>query len=227
MPTKAKIYIAQSVVVACALLGGAVWGGTNFPDLVQFLVLASLACIGSMMKVRLPGLPANISVNFVFILMAVAGLTLAETLFLAIPATVVQCLWRPKTRPQAAQVLFSVSTVVIASAFSYWVAHLIPGGSDTIAALAPAATAYFVTNTGMVSVVISLISKERLRTKWTRCHLWTFPYYLAGASIAGLVVNSSRAAGWRLSLLALPSLFLVYAYYQEWVSKTISNNTPA
>jgi hypothetical protein len=215
--------------IAIALLAGSVFHGFAFPDLARFLAYASLACIASTMKVRLPGLQASISVNFVFILMAITSLTLAETLILAIPATIVQCLWRPKTRPKAMQVLFNASTVVIAATFSYWIAHLIPGGPDTIAALAPAATVYFVTNTGMVAMVISLVSNERPAAKWARCHLWTFPYYLAGCAIAALVAHSSRTSGWRLSLLVLPLLYLIYSYYLGYVSphRALSTDSPA
>src|SRR5438270_11559548 len=100
MPAKARIYIAACIVLACTLAGGALLRGAD-PLSAQFFALAALACIASTMKVRLPGLQASMSVNFVFVLMAVAGLSLAETLLLAIPATAVQCLWRPKTRPKA------------------------------------------------------------------------------------------------------------------------------
>ncbi len=229
MPLRARLYIYAVAAVATAVLAGSLVHGFAFPDPARFLAYASLACIASTMKVRLPGLRASISVNFVFILMAVAGLTLAETLILSIPATVVQCLWRPKTRPKPIQIVFNASVVAIASALAYLIAHLIPGEPDSIAALAPAATAYFVMNTGMVALVISLVSNERLPANWTRCHLWTFPYYLAGSSIAGLVANSSRSSGWRLSLLALPLLYLIYSYYIEYLSaqRTLSSDDPA
>ena len=228
MPTRVKGYICAVVAIAAALLAGSLIHGFAFPDMARFLAYASLACIASTMKVRLPGMPASISVNFVFILMAVAGLTLAETLILSVPATVVQCLWRPRTGPKPVQVTFNVAVVVIASAFSYYIAHVIPVAPDSIAALSTAATAYFLMNTGMVALIISLVSNERMPANWARCRLWTLPYYLAGSSIAGLVSNSTRASGWRVSLLALPLMYLIYSYYLEYVStqKTLSTDDP-
>jgi hypothetical protein len=86
------------------------------------------------------------------------------------------------------------------------------------AALAPAATVFFIMNTGMVSLILALISKTSLVAKWRQCHLWTFPYYLVGAAIAAAVSTSSQSIGWRVSLLVLPVMFLVYCYFTTYVS---------
>jgi hypothetical protein len=98
------------------------------------------------MKVRLPGLHGTISVNFVFILMALTQFSLVETLTVAFAATLVR-LWRPKTRPKVVQVLFNSSTVVISTALAYLAARVVSGQDHPLIALAPAATAFFVMNT--------------------------------------------------------------------------------
>jgi hypothetical protein len=93
-----------------------------------------------------------------------------------------------------------------------------PGHDHPFIALAPAATAFFVMNTGMISLVLALLSKTTLLAVWRQCHLWAFPYYLVGAAIAAATVQSSQTVGWRLSLLALPVMFLTYSYYKVYVS---------
>jgi hypothetical protein len=170
------------------------------------------------MKVRLPGLHGTISVNFVVILIAITQLSLVETLTVAFAATLVQCLWRPKTRPKILQVLFNTSTVVISTALAYGVAHAVPGEVHVWIALAPAATVFFVMNTGMISLVLALLSESRLLAVWKQCHLWAFPYYLVGAAIAAAIGQSSQTVGWRLSLLALPVMYLAYSCYKLCVS---------
>jgi hypothetical protein len=170
------------------------------------------------MKVRLPGLHGTISVNFVFILMALTQFSLAETLTIAFAATLVQSLWRPKTRPRIAQVLFNTSTVLISTALAYAAARAVPGQDHPFIALAPAATIFFVMNTGMISLVLALVSKSTLAAVWKQCHLWAFPYYLVGAAIAAAIAQSSLTVGWRFSLLALPVMYLIYAYYKLCVS---------
>jgi hypothetical protein len=77
MPTKAKLYIGTSVALGYALLAGTLVFFSQFPDVARYLACLSLACIASTMKVRLPGLHGTISVNFVFILMALTQFSLA------------------------------------------------------------------------------------------------------------------------------------------------------
>src|ERR1700733_5384323 len=128
MPAKAKFYISVVIALGFALLaGGLIWFG-QFPDVARYLACLSLACIASTMKVRLPGLHGTISVNFVFILMALTQFSLVETLTIACAATLGQCLWRPKTRPKLVQVLFTSSTVLISTALAYFAARAVPGG---------------------------------------------------------------------------------------------------
>src|SRR6185436_18445064 len=104
MPVRAKLYIAVSIALGFALLAGTLIWFREFPDVARFLACLSLACIASTMKVRLPRLHGTISVNFVFILLAVTQLSLVEALIVAGIGTLVQCLWRAKTRPKLVQV---------------------------------------------------------------------------------------------------------------------------
>jgi hypothetical protein len=224
MATKAKLYIGITVALGFALLGGSVIWFREFPDMARFLACLSLACVASTMKVRLPGLRGTISVNFVFILMGIAELSLSEMIILSFAAAMVQCLWRPKTRPKLIQVLFSACALVISTAVAYTVAHAISGQPATLIALVPAATVFFAMNTGMVSLVIALISNSPLSTVWKQCQLWTLPYYLVGAAIASVASTAVPTAGWRLSLLPLPLMYLVYCYFLWYVSSWSSRS---
>ena len=218
MTTGARLYIYATVVLGLTLLCGClIWFG-QFPDVARYLAYFSLACIAAMLKVRLPGLKGTISVNFVFILIAVVELSLAETVILAFVATLVQCLWRPKTRPSPIQVLFNASAVVISTVLAYGTAHAMPLASLAWISLAPAAAVFFLLNTWMVSLVLGLISKTPPLAVWKQCHLWTFPYYLVGAAVAAATSTSADIVGWRLSLTALPLMYLAYLYYRNYLS---------
>ena len=218
MPAKARLYIGTTISLGLALLAASLVWFRECPDVARYLACASLACIASTLKVRLPGLHGTISVNFVFILMGIARLSLAETLTLGVIATVVQCFWRSRIKPRFVQVLFNVAALVVSTTAAYATAHMVPGPANLILALAPAATVFFVLNTGMVSLVLALISDRRVLSVWRQCHLWTFPYYLVGAAIASQVSISGQNANWRLSLLLLPLMYLVYWYYSFYVS---------
>jgi hypothetical protein len=218
MPAKARFYIGIVVALGFALLAGGLIWFSQLPDVARYLACLSLACIASTMKVRLPGLHGTISVNFVFILMALTQLSLGETLTIAFAATLVQCLWRTKTVPKVVQVLFNASTVVISTALAYMTTHAVPRQGRALIALAPAATVFFVMNTGMVSLVLALLTKSTLLAVWKQCHLWTFPYYLVGAALVAVIDHVSEIVGWRSSLLALPVMYLAYFFYKLCVS---------
>jgi len=218
MPLSARLYAGVAVALGLVVLAGCLaWYG-QFPETARFLAYVSLACIGSTMKVRLPRLQGTISVNFLFVLLAAVQLSLAETLLLSLAATIVQCRWRAKTRPKLIQVSFNASTVVISAALAYATAHAVPGDPQALTALIPAATVYFVVNTGMISLILALISNQPLHVVWRKCHLSAFPLYLVGAAIAAAASASSQTSGWRLSLLALPIMYLVYSHYRMYLS---------
>lgn len=218
MPAKAKFYIGVVIAIGIGLLAVGLTWFSQFADVARYLACLSLACIASTMKVRLPRLHGTISLNFVFILMAVTQLSPGETLTIAFVATLVQCLWRAKTAPKIVQMLFNASTVVISTGLAYVAARTVEGKEHVLIGLAPAATVFFVMNTGMVSLVLALLSKSTLLAVWKQCHLWTFPYYLVGAAIVAIVNQASETVGWRPSLLALPVMFLAYSFYKLYVS---------
>jgi hypothetical protein len=227
MPSIAKLYLALTVTLGFALLAGSFLWFRQFPEPAQFLACLSLACIASTMKVRLPGLHGTMSVTFVFILLGIAELSLSETITLGFVATVVQVLWPVKTRPNLIQVLFNASAVSVSTTLVYAAAREIPAGPQRLIALVPAATVFFVMNTGMVSLILAMVSQARLLTVWKRCHLWTLPYYLVGVAIVGVISASDYTVGWRLSLVALPLMYLVYLYYLAYVSSRSSRQEAA
>jgi hypothetical protein len=58
-----------------------------------------------------------------------------------------------------------------------------------------------------------------LKNIWQQCYLWSFPYYLVGSAIAGIVTVSSRTIGWEASLLVLPLMYLVYTFYRLYLER--------
>ena len=71
----------------------------------------------------------------------------------------------------------------------------------------------------LVSGVLSLVQGESFFAVWQQCYLWSFPYYLAGAAIAGLAVATNQSAGWVMSLLILPPMYFVYMFFRICVDR--------
>src|SRR6266852_9345536 len=110
MPTKAKIFVALAIVpgVTMLALGVSHW---ECADSVRFTIYLLLALVASTLKVRLPGVTGTMSVNFLFILIGVSQLSFSETLALGAVATVTQCVWNTRMRPNIPQVLFNVAAL--------------------------------------------------------------------------------------------------------------------
>src|SRR5205814_384468 len=85
----------------------------------------------------------------------------------------------------------------ILAAAAFWTSHTVPVMlrlHSTAAMMVLGACAYVVLNTGLVSLVISLAEGRPLTEIWSSCYEWTFPYFLAGAALAGLASAASHAS---------------------------------
>jgi len=217
MPTRAKLYISSAIIVGFSLLAGSLVYRWDFPDPSRYLGYLLLACLASTFKVRLPKIRGTMSINFLFVLIGVAELSAAESITLGCIAALVQCLWKPRKRPALIQALFNIATLATSIAGCYFISHAVAPGDNLSVLLAVAVCAYFILNTGMVSLVLSLTEEQSFTAVWRQCYLWSFPYYLAGSVIAGAITMSSRTIGWKPSLLMLPMMYMIYSYYRLYL----------
>jgi hypothetical protein len=226
MPSLAKAYIAMIAAVAVTVLTVVAyrWNPENF---LGFLLFFALAMLGSAMKIRLPGFKTTISTNFVFILIGLALFSFGETVLIGLGGALVQSLWKTQTRPKAVQVFFNAACLTVCTAAAFWTSHAVPAmlGLNSMAAMMVlGAGVYVVLNTGLVSLVISLVEQRQLRETWSSCYEWTFPYFLVGAAIAGLAGGTSHGANLGLTLLVMPAMYFVYAYYRMHIVRAVLDN---
>ena len=127
------------------------------------------------------------------------------------------------------QVSFNVATLAVSGGAAFRVSHRLSGAGDAnLAVLLTVATCfYFAANTMLISGVLSLVEGKSLFQVWQQCYIWSLPYYLVGAVIAGVVVSTGRAMGWEASLLILPLAYLVYLFYRMCTQRIVAACTPA
>jgi diguanylate cyclase (GGDEF)-like protein/putative nucleotidyltransferase with HDIG domain len=189
-------------------------------DPIKFVCYLAVALLASSLKIKLPGISGTMSVNFLFILLGVLELSFGETLVIGFAAVLVQSYWR--SNPKTIHVLFNLSQIPVGTAVAFGAHKLaatrIPHGSESLALLA-VAIAYFAFNTFVMSVIIRLTEGKPLLKVWSECYFWSFPYYLVGAAIVGLVSFLNRHIGWQSSLLVLPPVYLIYRSYRLYLGK--------
>jgi diguanylate cyclase (GGDEF)-like protein/putative nucleotidyltransferase with HDIG domain len=218
MTLGARLYISVVVALGSFVLAlGAMHPTSHQP--VKFACYLVVAVAASRLKVNLPGITGTMSVNFLFILLGILELSFAETLALGCFAILTQCFYRD--RPRAVQVVFNTCATSIAIGLAYIVYHVTVFHVQNNPAVLLVATAstYFVANTLPVATIISLTERKSLRHIWSDCYFWSFPYYLVGAGVAGLVSWLNRVVDWQTSLLILPAVYLIYRSYRLYLAK--------
>jgi len=216
---RTKLFIATIATAGLAVLGVPLlyW---HSADPGKFVVYFLFSLAVSRMKVKLPGIDGSMSVGFLFILIGAVELGLGETALLASVSTLVQCVWKTVKPPQAIQVMFNVTSIALAAAATHGTYHgLQQLGLNRMLSLAAAACVYFLLNTFPVSIVIAMTEAKSTRQIWSECYFWSLPYYLVGASIAGLCSWLSSVIGWEGSLLVLPVIYLLYRSYFLYLGK--------
>src|SRR5580698_9689643 len=218
---RTKAFVGLTALSGTAVLVYSLWHWQS-ADLTRFLCYLAVALLASVLKVQLPGIDGTMSVNFLFILMGVMELSLAETLVIGCAATLLQSIWHLGKRLDPVKVIFNVAGMMAnASALTYlsyhWLAARVGGNKPIL--LMVAALVFFFANTLPISVVIALTEGKSARRVWAECYFWSFPYYLVGAAAVGLVGVVNRQAGGATSLLVLPLIYWVYRSYRLYLGR--------
>ncbi len=221
MPIRATVFIAITVAAGAAVLGTAClhW---HSDDLLKFGCYLLIAVLASTMKVRLPGMETTMSVNFLFVLLGVLELSLAETLVIGCAAALVQSLWKTKQRPELVKVLFNVFSLTANAIGMTYFAYRLSAGllrNSVPLLLLVAAFTYFLSNSVPLSIVIALVERRPLRGLWAETHFWTLPYNLAGAAVVALISFCNHFVGWQNSLLILPVMYGIHRSFQLYLGR--------
>src|SRR6201993_5389307 len=218
MSLSARLYIGVIVALgSLVLLVGAMHPTSHQP--IKFACYLLVAVAASRLKVNLPGITGTMSVNFLFILLGILELSFAETLALGCAAILTQCFYRD--RPRMVQVVFNTCATSFAIGLAYCVYHvpIFRAQNNPAVLLVVTAATYFAANTLPVATIISLTEHKSLRRIWADCYFWSFPYYLVGAGVAGLVSWLNHLLEWQTSLLVLPAVYLIYRSYRLYLAK--------
>jgi len=216
MSVKAKFFITLVIVVGCVSLARSLvlW---QSDDHVGFLVYFAIALLTSGLKLRLPGITGTISVCFLFILIGIVTLNLAQVLLAGCLSVLVQYLWHSKKRLRLIEVLFNIASASIGITVSYDIFHSVwlrGLGLELPIMLAILACTYFVSTTVLVAGVIALTEEKSIRTVWHSSYLWVLPYYMLGSATAGLFQIAKAYVGWQSATLVIPAAYLVYRSYR-------------
>jgi diguanylate cyclase (GGDEF)-like protein/putative nucleotidyltransferase with HDIG domain len=214
------LIVFSGITSACLALAGWHLAQQHY---LRFICLVLMATAVSGFKIQLPGVFGTLSMTYVAILISLLQLGPAPAMIVALISTTGQCLIHSNTRPKWFQVVFSVAGVPVPVLAANWALHwgplaaLDPTGWQT---LLVAAMAYFALNTVAVAGIIGLSTGDSFWNVWRNSYLWTWPQYLVGGAIAGIVnYFLTRNQGWSALLVSAPPLYLLYRSYTNYLDR--------
>ena len=222
LPRALKIYITTVMAAGGALACFSLAQGPTEHPLWLTGVLA-VSMLTSAVKISLPLTGGGSSLSFSYIA-NFAALMVFGPWAAALVAAVTgwsQSTFRMRMPNPWHQTLFSMATLAISAAgagLAYqWTlpATPVPWWAQ-IGAAAWAATAYFLLNTSLVSLALSLQTREPVQIVWQKNFLWSAPSYYIGAGLASVVIEvSSRGLHWWAVIFSLP-VYLTYRSFRAY-----------
>jgi len=224
---KAYITLVIGLGVAAFCHGIYPWTSANLTRLVLYVIMT---LVGSGLKIRLPGINGTLSFYFLFVLLSIAQLTLPETVVIVGAAALCQCFWHAKSRPRLVQVVFNLASNFTAANMAYLTFHEAIWGRVHVGLpirLAATTVAFFLANTFSVAAIIAFTEGKTIKGVWKDSYFWSFPYYLAGASVAAFFSWVSSQMGWEAALLLIPIAVVLFRGYKLYIRRLESDKLHA
>lgn len=228
---------ARAFITAICILGlGVSIAAFLFPPTVDLLTpigvgfaMALALAAGSrkldLIRSNQPGEVASISLGFVVTFLSVVTFGYRAGILVGVSSALGATLF-PK-RQSLHQILFNASEIALVACISHLTfvkcKNIVPAPFEFYASTLIAALAYFLCNSLLVSIVLSLTSGQSAYTIWRKNFMWSGPSHLAvAACIAlGLRFYDLSAQPWPqiagLLLIALPLLAFTYQAYKLYV----------
>jgi len=187
------------------------------------LAVLVLAAVTSRMKVKLPGIDGNMSVNLPFLLTAVVNLSTTEAILITCVSTTVQCWPRKPAKLNPQQMTFNVSMMAFATCLASLMFHAQwrhgMAWTSTTVGLTLATATLFLGQTAPVAAIIALSEGKAAGPIWWHLAHLSFPYYVISAGVGSMVHTVSSHMGWQLALAVFPVMYGVHRSYRMYFGK--------
>jgi putative nucleotidyltransferase with HDIG domain len=229
-----RVYVTAIIAAGVVVISASVYQLIARPVGWQWLVLATLTLISGSATVKLPSVPASISVSetFVFAAVLLYG-PAAGTLTVALDGLVISY-WIAKRRREPYRALFNMSAPAISAWCSahlfFWLANtqpLIQAPAQLNEILPPLfvfAATYFALNSWLIAIAISIETQLVAFRVWRDNLIWLSLNYFCGASVAVLLVIYTRQIDLRFLGVIVPLLLVLYITFKTAMDRVEDAN---
>lgn len=231
---RGKLYVYLIFLLGAAAIATSLYQLQRAPLNYQWLILAALTLISGSATVRVPSIPATVSVSetFVFTAVLLFGIP-AGTLTVALDSLVIS-FWLSRRKPEPLRLLFNLS----APALSIWlganVFYLTSGvsplveGTTTLGEIALPlllfTIVYFLTNSGLTALVVHFDRGGSPFQIWTTHFRWLSLNYFGGASLAALIAVYTRDIDLVFIAILVPLLLVLYFTFRTSMARVEDAN---
>ena len=217
-----KNYVAAVIVCGLGVVLDSVWQFSSNPPSLEYFFLATLTLLTGSFTVKLPSLPAKLSVSetFVFTSVLLFG-PAAGTMTVVIDALVIS-LWMRRQPPVRLLFNFTAPAIAIrvASETFFYLSQATPGQihrNDVGHLIVPVfafAFLYFAINTALVAVALATERKQSPIAIWrANCPPVSITYFV-GSSIAMFIVAYTDRIDFTVLSIIVPLLVISYLTFR-------------
>ena len=251
LPRRGATYVALVILAGVAIIG---YSAANLRPFrlpaelqkdffEQWLILAALTLLSGSATVKLPSVPATISISetFVFTSVLLFGANAGATI-VALDGLIIS-IWLAKRRKEFYRVLFNMA----APAVSIWLAARLyqalagetflyvllndfakkpEGEAPTvrILSLLVFTLTHFIVNSSLIAFAVAFETGRRPFDIWRRDFLWLSLNYFGGASVAALLVVYSHDVGLKYITIIIPLLLILYFTFKIPMARVEDTN---
>ena len=231
---RGRTYVYGVIVAGMFAVGASFAEMFARPVSYEWFILAALTVISGSATVRLPSIPASLSVSetFVFTSVLLYG-PAAGTLTVALDGLIIS-FWLTRPRKEVHRVLFNMAapalSIWVASQLFFFLADLRPlsqHGASIQQFLAPLlvfTVLYFGLNSWLIAFAVALETETSPLLVWRNHFLWLSLNFLCGASVAALLTVYTRRVELTYLGAILPLLFVLYMTYKTSMARVEDAN---
>lgn len=216
-----KAFIGAMMLTGLSIAGYASFA-SHTPHTYVALAVLALAAATSRIKVKLPGINGNMSVNLPFLLTAAVNLSAAEAVVITCISTAVQCWPRKNAKFNPQQMAFNLGMMVFATSAATLIFHAVVQSpmlwrSSTLG-LALATVTLFLAQTAPVAGIVAFSEAKSAGHVWLSLAQLSFPYYVVSAGVTSMVHAMTSHLGWGLALAVFPVMYVIHRSYRMYFS---------
>jgi diguanylate cyclase (GGDEF)-like protein/putative nucleotidyltransferase with HDIG domain len=210
-------------IAAFALAGVAqvpIWNGRDPEKYLTYVFAALMACG---LRVRRPGSKGVVTMNYLFILLALLDLNLIESV--VIGGTAVLILGVAQRGSSSVRLtntltaLLCTESAILASQIVYHLPYLSSEAVEPAIRFVATALACFVAYNLPEAATLALTQRADWRELWNAFYVWTLPYYLLAGALIGLYSSTRPTMGWQSVAAVLPFVILAFQSYRMYVKR--------